>query len=281
MSKALDILAALGEVKMNVEVLQKTKVGLTVNKLRKASDKEVGRKAKTLLKTWKTLLSSGGAASSSSAPPPSGSAAGGGGAKKTGKGVTLDVSSPARKEAEGKTSAPTTPRVEVEFEPTGVRIRDAFRKQFCRGLAEFHMEEMAKSVAQVAEEIESVLLAAFEGNHEDPDYKARGRALSAVLRDLQNPLPFRLLTANISADEFIALKDEDLVSPELQQIIKEARVQGKKDMVVATDEAETDMFQCSRCKKRQTTFFQLQTRSADEPMTVFIKCIPCGKRWRN
>lgn len=42
----------------------------------------------------------------------------------------------------------------------------------------------------------------------------------------------------------------------------------------------TDMFKCNRCGKRETTFYELQTRSADEPMTKFITCVNCGKRWR-
>jgi transcription elongation factor S-II len=39
-------------------------------------------------------------------------------------------------------------------------------------------------------------------------------------------------------------------------------------------------FKCSRCKSSKTTFHEKQTRSADEPMTVFVLCLNCGKRWR-
>lgn len=42
----------------------------------------------------------------------------------------------------------------------------------------------------------------------------------------------------------------------------------------------TDMFRCSRCGKRQCTYYEQQTRSADEPMTIFIRCVNCGKQWR-
>lgn len=56
----------------------------------------------------------------------------------------------------------------------------------------------------------------------------------------------------------------------------------KKDKVLyeTKPEAMTDQFKCGRCKKRQCSYFELQTRSADEPMTVFITCINCGKRWK-
>ena len=44
--------------------------------------------------------------------------------------------------------------------------------------------------------------------------------------------------------------------------------------------AKTDMFKCSKCKKRECSYYELQVRSADESMTVFITCLNCGHRWR-
>lgn len=41
----------------------------------------------------------------------------------------------------------------------------------------------------------------------------------------------------------------------------------------------TDKWQCNGCKMRKCTYYELQTRSADEPMTIFIHCLNCGKRW--
>lgn len=31
---------------------------------------------------------------------------------------------------------------------------------------------------------------------------------------------------------------------------------------------------------RKTTYYQMQTRSADEPMTTFVTCVNCGNRWK-
>jgi transcription elongation factor S-II len=45
-------------------------------------------------------------------------------------------------------------------------------------------------------------------------------------------------------------------------------------------EAMTDQYKCSRCKSRKCTYYELQTRSADESMTIFITCITCGNRWK-
>ena len=40
------------------------------------------------------------------------------------------------------------------------------------------------------------------------------------------------------------------------------------------------MFQCPKCKESKTEYQEVQTRSADEPMTVFITCLVCDNRWR-
>jgi transcription elongation factor S-II len=45
-------------------------------------------------------------------------------------------------------------------------------------------------------------------------------------------------------------------------------------------EAASDSFKCRKCHQNKTTFYQLQTRSADEPMTTFVTCLNCGARWR-
>jgi len=45
-------------------------------------------------------------------------------------------------------------------------------------------------------------------------------------------------------------------------------------------EAATDEFKCSRCKERKCTYYELQTRSIDEPMTKFVRCLVCDHRWR-
>jgi DNA-directed RNA polymerase subunit M/transcription elongation factor TFIIS len=39
-------------------------------------------------------------------------------------------------------------------------------------------------------------------------------------------------------------------------------------------------FTCGRCKSKKTTYYQLQTRSADEPMTTFVSCLNCDKNWK-
>lgn len=60
---------------------------------------------------------------------------------------------------------------------------------------------------------------------------------------------------------------------ELQQIKEENKYTPKI-------EASTDDFTCFKCKSKECTHYQLQTRSADEPMTTFVTCIRCSNRWK-
>lgn len=44
--------------------------------------------------------------------------------------------------------------------------------------------------------------------------------------------------------------------------------------------ANTDMFTCGKCKSKKCSYYTMQTRSADEPETIFISCLDCGKNWK-
>ncbi|KAH8654502.1 hypothetical protein BGZ60DRAFT_418650 [Tricladium varicosporioides] len=52
--------------------------------------------------------------------------------------------------------------------------------------------------------------------------------------------------------------------------------------VGAWDNADKTKVQCpiEECDGTEAAFFQVQIRSADEPMTSFYKCMACGNRWR-
>jgi len=45
-------------------------------------------------------------------------------------------------------------------------------------------------------------------------------------------------------------------------------------------EAMTDVFKCRKCGSRSCSYYEVQTRSADEPMTQFINCLECNNRWK-
>ena len=44
--------------------------------------------------------------------------------------------------------------------------------------------------------------------------------------------------------------------------------------------ATTNIFRCKKCHKKKCSVYQMQTRSADEPMTTFVNCLICGASWK-
>ena len=42
---------------------------------------------------------------------------------------------------------------------------------------------------------------------------------------------------------------------------------------------KTKEYKCGRCKERDCSYYQLQVRCSDEPMTTFINCLNCGNNW--
>ena len=68
--------------------------------------------------------------------------------------------------------------------------------------------------------------------------------------------------------------------PEKWFELKDKLLQREQKILEGNKSRATDQFKCRRCQKRECTYYELQTRSADEPMTIFITCLNCGKEWR-
>jgi transcription elongation factor S-II len=68
--------------------------------------------------------------------------------------------------------------------------------------------------------------------------------------------------------------------PEKWFELKDKLMQREQKILEGNKSRATDQFKCRRCGKRECTYYELQTRSADEPMTIFIMCLNCGKEWR-
>ena len=46
------------------------------------------------------------------------------------------------------------------------------------------------------------------------------------------------------------------------------------------ESGQVGFFTCRKCKSKRTTYYQMQTRGADEPMTNFVSCMDCSYNFK-
>lgn len=92
-------------------------------------------------------------------------------------------------------------------------------------------------------------------------------------------LSVRLTEKEFAPHDIPFMKPQN-VYPERWAVILDAKM--KRDMHVFEEKpkAMTNEFKCRKCKSRNCIYQELQVRSADEPMTLFITCLNCGEKWR-
>ena len=78
----------------------------------------------------------------------------------------------------------------------------------------------------------------------------------------------------------LAFMTHQEMNPEKWKPLIEDKKIRDKNMYNPQIDANTDNFTCRKCKSKRCSYYQLQTRSADEPMTTFVTCIDCGNRWK-
>ncbi|KAJ1960598.1 transcription elongation factor TFIIS [Dipsacomyces acuminosporus] len=113
-------------------------------------------------------------------------------------------------------------------------------------------------------------------------YRARIRSLFLNLKDKKNPgLRNGVVEGEITAERFCSMTKEEMASNDLRQQMEKIKEENLfKAQGAGQTQAETDQFKCGRCKSRKCTYYQMQTRSADEPMTTFVTCTECDNRWK-
>lgn len=89
----------------------------------------------------------------------------------------------------------------------------------------------------------------------------------------------RKLLETMSPEEFVNTSDVDR-HPE--RWMDKLRQVAERDKALYSRKTTASMqMYCSACKKKTNCdYYQMQTRSADEPMTTFVTCLECDKRWK-
>ena len=104
------------------------------------------------------------------------------------------------------------------------------------------------------------------------------------LRTVFNNIGSESVTAGLISGEYlpqqIAFMTHQEYEPEKWRTLIEKKTKRDASKYDKKVGASTAMFTCSRCKSKNCTYYEMQTRSADEPATIFITCLNCDKHWR-
>ncbi|XP_059442177.1 transcription elongation factor TFIIS-like [Corylus avellana] len=114
--------------------------------------------------------------------------------------------------------------------------------------------------------------------------KAKYRSVMFNLNDPENPnLRRKVLLGQIKPEVLVTMSAMEMASQKRQRENIQIQLKSLNRCLHDTElkeKASTDMFQCSRCRERKCTYHQLQTRSADEPMTTYVTCVNCNNHWK-
>lgn len=83
------------------------------------------------------------------------------------------------------------------------------------------------------------------------------------------------------APQTVAFMTHQELNPSRWAILIEQKIKRDASKFTTNIQASTDMFTCKKCKSKKCTYYELQTRSADEPATIFVTCLDCGKHWKS
>tara|TARA_Y100000389_G_scaffold72040_1_gene68793 strand:- start:4021 stop:4536 length:516 start_codon:yes stop_codon:yes gene_type:complete len=101
-----------------------------------------------------------------------------------------------------------------------------------------------------------------------------------IFHNIKNPIILKKINNNkILSSEIAFMNHIELLPEKWTAKLEEKKIRIENKFFPKV-EASTDNFTCGKCKSRACTYYQLQTRSSDEPMTTFVTCTVCGSRWK-
>lgn len=272
-SELIGILKILkNDYQVTESLIRESKIGLAVGKLRAHSTKDVSDLAKEIVKKWKHAVDK--EKQNHGLSP-----------KATTNGKVTDAGKRSTSASSGTPGTPTGNSASRTFKSDNLKftIGDITRDKCVELIYDALASDSGAPVEYIlkrAQGIESAAFSHFEGT--TTTYKSKIRSLFVNLKDKNNPgLRESIVSGEIPVEKLPTMSSEEMASEERKAAdnkIKEANF--FNSLGAEEQQAETDAFQCSRCKQRKCRYRQAQTRSADEPMTTFVTCTVCGNRWK-
>ena len=115
-------------------------------------------------------------------------------------------------------------------------------------------------------------------------YMAKARSMYTNLKAdsyVKNTSLMSRLKEREFAPHELPFKERNSVHPEAWRQIIDTEMMRNKHAYETSAVAMTDQITCGKCKKNRISYYELQTRAADEPLTCYYSCLTCGNRWRH
>lgn len=104
------------------------------------------------------------------------------------------------------------------------------------------------------------------------------KGLNSYVENKENWLE-KLKSNQLTIPQFVEMNAFDMCPSRWKATIEKI-IETEKKLYSKKDSASIFMW-CSSCKKKsKCDYYQMQTRSADEPMTTFVTCLECDKQWK-
>jgi transcription elongation factor S-II len=138
----------------------------------------------------------------------------------------------------------------------------------------------------IANQIEESIYNLYTFKQDEYEYEQKAKQLALNLDStsyIKNKyLRAAVLSGEINPSKIVHFTPQELFPEKWSETILANQELLKKQVEGSKARATTDMFTCPKCKKKETTYYEQQTRGADEPMTKFITCAAdgCGKQWK-
>ena len=105
--------------------------------------------------------------------------------------------------------------------------------------------------------------------------------LRSVYINLKNPMFLEQINNGEITHQSLAFMTHQEMNPSRWKELIEQKIKRDENKYNTCIQASTDMFTCRKCKSKRCTYYELQTRSADEPATIFVTCLDCGKNMKH
>ncbi|SCU83015.1 LADA_0C09208g1_1 [Lachancea dasiensis] len=279
----LEILTVLNrDLSPTEKLLRETKVGVVVNQFKKSGNPQIANLVKKMISQWRDAISkekkqkaqSKNSAGTAGASHPAGGVAPGG----TGAGS----GSEAKKQDKFVSSKPRS--AENDGVITSIynhKIRDMVVRAMYNALAK-ESEHPPQSVLTTAVAVEKELNKLHNCEINEKAYKDKYRVVYSNVISRNNPdLKHKITAGDVTPDYLVSCDPKELAPEHLKKKLEEISKQNLFNAQGATlERSVTDRFTCGKCKEKKVSYYQLQTRSADEPLTTFCTCEVCGNRWK-